>query len=97
MEKDTIQKEQEFMRLLQEALKQARQNGGRISRGEISDLFGAFDLQEAQVGQIEAYIEKLPERVMSVNRRLNALAKEKKELEKQLNEMLEQERKPLVT
>ena len=35
MEKDTIQKEQEFMRLLQEALKQARQNGGRISREEI--------------------------------------------------------------
>jgi hypothetical protein len=34
---------------------------------------------------------------MNVNRRLNALAKEKKELEKQLNEMLEQERKPLVT
>ena len=57
MEKDTIQKEQEFMRLLQEALKQARQKGGRISRGEISELFGAFDLQEDQVGQIEAYLK----------------------------------------
>ena len=58
---------------------------------------GTFTGEGCDVGQIEAYIEKLPERVMNVNRRLNALAKEKKELEKQLNEMLEQERKPLVT
>lgn len=38
MENSNIQKEQKFLSLLQETLKQARGNGGRISRDEIEEI-----------------------------------------------------------
>lgn len=49
--------EQEFLRLLQDTLKQARRNGGRISRSEIGDIFGAFSLNEKQISQVEDYLK----------------------------------------
>ena len=36
---NNVQKEQEFMALLQKTLKQARGNGGFISRDEIKEIF----------------------------------------------------------
>lgn len=48
--------ELEFMKLLQETLKQARRSGGRISREEIEEAFGALSLEEKQLEQVEAYL-----------------------------------------
>ena len=41
MSDKNINKEQEFMLLLQKTLKEARENGGRISRDEISEISAA--------------------------------------------------------
>lgn len=57
MEKEEIRREQEFMRLLQETLKQAGKGGGRIGREEISEIFGSFSLDENQLQQVEAYLQ----------------------------------------
>lgn len=54
---DEIVKEQEFLRLLQEVRKEAKSRGGRISRGEIRELFGSFSLDEGQFAQVEAYLQ----------------------------------------
>ena len=57
MNNQGIEKEQEFMKLLQETLGQARRSGGRITRGEIAEVFGDFSLDESQLEQIEAYLK----------------------------------------
>lgn len=57
MDDQGIKKEQEFMKLLQETLGQARRSGGRITREEISRIFGDFSLDESQLEQIEAYLK----------------------------------------
>ena len=57
MDDHTIKQEQEFLALLQKALRQAKGNGGRISRDDIRELFSSFSLDEDQMGQIEAYLK----------------------------------------
>lgn len=57
MDDHTIKQEQEFLALLQKALRQAKENGGRISRDDIRELFSSFSLDEDQMGQIEAYLK----------------------------------------
>ena len=57
MDDNTIKREQEFLALLQKALGLAKENGGRISRDKIRDLFSSFSLDEDQMGQIEAYLK----------------------------------------
>lgn len=57
MDNDQIRTEQRFMQLLQDTLKQARRAGGKISRGEIEEIFGDFSLEDAQVEQIEGYLK----------------------------------------
>lgn len=54
---NNIQKEQQFMALLQKTLKEARGNGGVISRDEISEIFASVSLQESQLAQIEDYLK----------------------------------------
>lgn len=50
-------REQQFMKLLQDTLKEARRGGGKISRAEIAEIFGAFSLEETQLEQVEAYLK----------------------------------------
>ncbi len=50
-------REQQFMKLLQDTLKQARRNGGRISQEEIAESFGSFELGKDQLDQITAYLQ----------------------------------------
>lgn len=45
------------MASMQETLKQGRKNGGRISRGEIEQIFRAFSLDETQLQQVESYLK----------------------------------------
>lgn len=54
---NNVQKEQEFMALLQKTLKQARGCGGVISRDEIADIFSSISLEESQLAQIEDYLK----------------------------------------
>lgn len=54
---NNVQKEQEFMALLQKTLKQARENGGLISRDEIAEIFDSISLQESQLAQVEDYLK----------------------------------------
>ena len=57
MENSNIQKEQKFLSLLQETLKQARGNGGRISRDEIEEIFASLSLEKSQLEQVEGYLK----------------------------------------
>lgn len=57
MQNSQIRTEQAFMASMQETLKQGRKNGGRISRGEIEQIFKAFSLDETQLQQVEAYLQ----------------------------------------
>ena len=57
MENSIIQKEQKFLSLLQETLKQARGNGGRISRDEIEEIFDSLSLEKSQLEQVEGYLK----------------------------------------
>lgn len=52
-----VQKEQEFMALLQKTLKEARNNGGVISRDEITEIFASVSLEESQLAQVEEYLK----------------------------------------
>ena len=52
-----VQKEQEFLALLQKTLKQARGNGGVISRDEIAEIFDAISLEDSQLVQVEDYLK----------------------------------------
>ena len=52
-----VQKEQEFLALLQKTLKQARGNGGVISRDEIAEIFVFFSLEDSQLVQVEDYLK----------------------------------------
>ena len=52
-----VAKEQEFMKTLQETLKQARRSGGVIRRSEIAERFGPLELEQAQLDQVEAYLK----------------------------------------
>lgn len=54
---NNIQKEQEFMALLQKTVKQARDNGGVISRDEIGEIFASVSLEEKQLAQVEEYLK----------------------------------------
>lgn len=45
------------MLLLQKTLKQARENGGRISRDEISEIFSGLSLDRSQLEQVEGYLK----------------------------------------
>ena len=56
MSDKNINKEQEFMLLLQKTLKEARENGGRISRDEISEIFSGLSLDRSQLEQVEGYL-----------------------------------------
>lgn len=51
-----IDREQAFLALLQDTLKQARRGGGRISRQEITEIFGEYAPREEQLGQVEDYL-----------------------------------------
>lgn len=53
---NNIRKEQEFMTLLQKTLKQARDNGGLITRDEIMENFASVTLEESQLAQVEEYL-----------------------------------------
>ena len=53
---NNIRKEQEFMTLLQKTLKQARDNGGLITRDEIMENFASVSLEESQLAQVEEYL-----------------------------------------
>jgi RNA polymerase primary sigma factor len=57
MSDKNINKEQEFMLLLQKTLKEARENGGRISRDEISEIFSGLSLDRSQLEQVEGYLK----------------------------------------
>jgi RNA polymerase primary sigma factor len=57
MSDKNINKEQEFMLLLQKTLKEARENGGRISRDEISEIFSGLSLDKSQLEQVEGYLK----------------------------------------
>ena len=57
MSDKNINKEQEFMLLLQKTLKEARENGGRISRDEISEIFSGLSLDRIQLEQVEGYLK----------------------------------------
>lgn len=54
---NNVQKEQEFIALLQKTLKQARGNGGVISRDEIGEIFDSISLEESQLAQVEEYLK----------------------------------------
>lgn len=54
---NNVQREQKFMALLQDTLKQARRDGGRISREEISEIFGGLSLEDKQLQQVEDYLK----------------------------------------
>lgn len=54
---NNVQKEQEFMALLQKTLKQARSSGGVISRDEIAEIFASVSLEDSQLAQIEEYLK----------------------------------------
>ena len=45
------------MLLLQKTLKEARENGGRISRDEISEIFSGLSLDRIQLEQVEGYLK----------------------------------------
>ena len=45
------------MLLLQKTLKEARENGGRISRDEISEIFRGLSLDRSQLEQVEGYLK----------------------------------------
>ena len=45
------------MLLLQKTLKEARENGGRISRDEISEIFSGLSLDRSQLEQVEGYLK----------------------------------------
>ena len=57
MNEREVAKEQEFMKTLQETLKQARRSGGVIRRSEIAERFGPLELEQAQLDQVEAYLK----------------------------------------
>lgn len=57
MSDKNINKEQEFMRLLQKTLKEGRENGGKISRDEIAEIFGGLSLDQSQLEQVEGYLK----------------------------------------
>jgi RNA polymerase primary sigma factor len=57
MSDKNINKEQEFMLHLQKTLKEARENGGRISRDEISEIFSGLSLDKSQLEQVEGYLK----------------------------------------
>lgn len=54
---NSVQREQKFMALLQDTLKQARRDGGRISREEISEIFSGLSLEDKQLQQVEDYLK----------------------------------------
>ena len=45
------------MLLLQKTLKEARENGGRISRDEISEIFSGLSMDRSQLEQVEGYLK----------------------------------------
>ena len=45
------------MLLLQKTLKEVRENGGRISRDEISEIFSGLSLDRSQLEQVEGYLK----------------------------------------
>ncbi len=51
---------------------------------------------KADISNVESYIEKLPERIMTITKKIMDLDREKKALQKDLNKALEEERKPLI-
>ena len=55
MNEREVAKEQEFMKTLQETLKQARRSGGVIRRSEIAERFGPLELEQAQLDQVERF------------------------------------------
>lgn len=81
--------EQEFLKLLQETLKQARRNGGKISRGEIGEIFGSFSLDEEQITQVEAYLKAHRISVGAAGQDPDALQQEEREFLISYQAMLE--------
>ena len=53
-------------------------------------------LNSVDMKDMESYIEKLPDRVMEIFHKIAELGIEKEKLEKKLNKVLEQERKPII-
>ena len=86
---EEIRKEQEFMRLLQETLKQARQNGGTLSRQEISEVFGSFDLEESQLQQVEAYLQAHKVVVGGASENADGLPEEERDFLSSYQQMLD--------
>lgn len=83
-----MKNEQEFLRLLQDTLKQARRNGGRISRGEIGEIFGDFSLDEKQISQVEDYLKAHRIAVGASGQDADALQQEEREFLLSYQEML---------
>ena len=88
MENSIIQKEQKFLSLLQETLKQARGNGGRISRDEIEEIFDSLSLEKSQLEQVEGYLKAHKIVVGTQAGDLDALPREEKDFLTSYLEML---------
>ncbi len=88
MENSNIQKEQKFLSLLQETLKQARANGGRISRDEIEEIFASLSLEKSQLEQVEGYLKAHKIVVGTQAGDLDALPREEKDFLTSYMEML---------
>ena len=88
MENSNIQKEQKFLSLLQETLKQARGNGGRISRDEIEEIFASLSLEKSQLEQVEGYLKAHKIVVGTQAGDLDALPREEKDFLTSYLEML---------
>ena len=52
-----LQKEQEFLRLIQTARKEAGENGNMISAERIKELFESLELSDEQMNQVDAYLK----------------------------------------
>ena len=88
MENSNIHKEQKFLFLLQETLKQARGNGGRISRDEIEEIFASLSLEKSQLEQVEGYLKAHKIVVGTQAGDLDALPREEKDFLTSYMEML---------
>ena len=84
-----VAKEQEFMKTLQETLKQARRSGGVIRRSEIAERFGPLELEQAQLDQVEAYLKAHKITVGSDSADIEELPEEERDFLQSYKEMLE--------
>lgn len=82
-------KELEFMKRLQETLKQARRSGGIISREEIAENFGELSLDDTQLGQVESYLNAHKITVGGEAGNEEELPEEERDFLASYNEMLE--------